>query len=103
MTDEGAYLNRCIPAGAPKAGPQVKGGAAKRQGDFVPQTLSRRFLPMRVYAPPCNRANVKKIPLRGGAISAAEGVQRIKRISPPSYCKRGGHVVPQEVSSFILS
>ena len=37
---------------------------------------------MRVYAPPCNRANVKKIPLRGGAISAAEGISAYQENQP---------------------
>ena len=37
---------------------------------------------MRVYAPPCNRANVKKIPLRSGAISAAEGISAYQEKQP---------------------
>ena len=111
VTDEGAYLNRNLyPGGSPKGlpypGPQsppCQRGAAKRRGDFLSSTLSQRFLPMRVYAPPCNRANVKKIPSAVEQFPPRRGCQRIKRISPPSNRKRGGHVVLQEVSSFILS
>ena len=89
VTDEGAYLNRNLyPGGSPKGlpyqGPQsppCQRGAAKRRGDFLSSTLSQRFLPVRVCARPAI-GRTSKNPLRGGAISAAEGVSAYQENQP---------------------
>ena len=90
VTDEGAYLNRNLyPGGSPKGlpypGPQsppCQGGAAKRRRDSLSPPLSQRFLPMRVCARPAIGRTSKKSPLRGGSISAAEGVSAYQENQP---------------------
>ena len=111
VTDEGAYLNRNLyPGGSPKGlpypGPQsppLSKGGREAAGGFPFPTPLPEVPPCAGVCPPCNRANVKKIPSAVEQFPPRRGCQRIKRISPPSNRKRGGHVVLQEVSSFILS
>ena len=111
VTDEGAYLNRNLyPGGSPKGlpypGPQsphLSRGGREAAGGFPFPTPLPEVPPYAGVCPPCNRSNVKKIPSAVEQFPPRRGCQRIKRISPPSNRKRGGHVVLQEVSSFILS
>ena len=110
VTDEGAYLNRNLyPGGSPKGlpypGPQsppCQRGARSGGGISFPHP-SPRGSSLCGCVPALQSGERQKNPSAVEQFPPRRGCQRIKRISPPSNRKRGGHVVLQEVSSFILS
>ena len=111
VTDEGAYLNRNLyPGGSPKGlpypGPQsppCQRGARSGGGIPFPKPSPRGSSLCGCVPALQSGERQKNPPSAVDQFPPRRGCQRIKRISPPSNRKRGGHVVLQEVSSFILS
>ena len=109
----GVPLPRAGPRPARKPSP-CKGEGAERseadEGDFLKFAAasgSPKGLPCQVRESSLRTAGEgrtpEKTPSAEDQFPPRRGCQRIKRISPPSNRIRGAHVVPEEVSSFILS